>query len=70
MGSPDRTADVEILAEEAGTSTWGAPLTHDGCLPVESVIWVERLTDITEDGWERIFQTAQINWVIIPMRKD
>lgn len=69
MGSEDYPSDLDLFEEEAGMSIWGAPLTHDGTLPTESVIWVDRLTDIDEDGWDRIFQTAQINWVIIPLRK-
>lgn len=68
MGSPDTPPDVEIIAPEERVSFWGAPMTHDGALETEAVIWVDRLTDITPEGWERILRTMQINWVIIPLR--
>lgn len=70
MDSGDSTPDIDLIAQAEGVSEWGAPMNYDGALPTESVIWVERLTDITDDGWDRIFQTQQINWVIIPLRYD
>jgi hypothetical protein len=68
MGSGSGTSDAEALGEALEMTEWGAPRTHDGSLPTESVIWIDHLDNITEEGWQRIFQTRQITWVIIPLR--
>jgi hypothetical protein len=49
-------------------SDWGAPMTHDGALPTDQVLFVESVDDITEDGWKYMEKTTQLNWVIIPYR--
>jgi len=51
-------------------SEWGAPLTHDGTLPTEAVLWVDKMSDITDDGWESILASRQINWVLIPLSTE
>ena len=57
----EETMELEI-------SEWGAPMTHDGTLPTEQVLYVDAISDITEAGWDYMYKTRFINWVIIPLR--
>jgi len=51
-------------------SAFGVPLTHDGVAFPTQMLFVERVSDITEDGWDYIGETRYLNWVIIPTRSQ
>lgn len=48
-------------------SVFGAPMTHDGSLPTNNVIYIQRIADITPAGWAHLYLIRRPDWVIIPL---
>lgn len=51
-------------------SVFGAPMTHDGTLPISNVIYIRRIADITPEGWAHLFMIRRPDWVIIPLESE
>jgi hypothetical protein len=66
----DENIDAFIAAENAGgpeMSAFGLPKNHDGALPTQTVMYVQRTVDITPEGWAHLALIRYPNWAIIPL---
>ena len=51
--------------EDEETSVFGAPLTHDGMLQVERMVFVDSLDDINSAQWLEMLASLDLDWAIV-----
>lgn len=57
-------------SSEESNLVWEPPENWDGGHPRPYPFFVERLSDITPDGWDYVRQSSNYEWIIIAMRSE
>lgn len=61
-------SDTEVKKEPIVLSEFGMPLFHDGQVLRPYTFFVPAISMIQEAGWEHMFESTSLTWVIIPYR--
>ena len=57
-------------AEDAETTDFGAPKSHDGTLKVEKVIYMPSLDDVSAPFWLEMFTNYELDWAVVGISRS
>jgi hypothetical protein len=56
--------------QEAEISLFGAPMSHDGTLPITQITFMSSLDDVGPMAWVELLQNMDIDWAVVGISKS